>query len=241
MGAARDGGELHVVVADERDRAGRVPHRQVEGEVLGRLRGVDLPLGGIEPPLGVAVDEQGAPARLRLEGAVGDRHRRHGPPRREQLRVDPVAPDDLPGRGEQAVERERAPIGPPLPVRHRGLRLDGVAVARDHVALVRVRVDPLHQLAQPALERRQRRGLDRVDAPLPEREDGDQAGAGQRLQVLRGLRLPEAGRLGELADRPGPLGEELHDAPARAVRQCRCDLVHAAKYSASRIFLSRNT
>jgi hypothetical protein len=42
-------------------------------------------------------------------------------------------------------------------VRHRRFRFDGGVVAGDDVSLVRVRLDGVDQVAQPASKRRQRR------------------------------------------------------------------------------------
>ena len=59
----------------------KYPHwREVEHEVLGRLGGVDASFRAGAAPFGVAVLENGATTRLRLEPAVGDRHRRRRPP-----------------------------------------------------------------------------------------------------------------------------------------------------------------
>jgi hypothetical protein len=130
-----------------------------------------------------------------------------------------VPPDDLPRRGQHPLERERAAVRPPVS-RDRRLRVDGRLVAGDDIALARVLGRGLDQRPQPGRERVQRPGLDRVDAALAEREHRDEAGAGEGLQVLGGLRLPEPGQLSQLADRPGPLGKKLDDAPPRVVAQC---------------------
>ena len=60
-------------------------------------------------------------------------------------------------------------------------------------------------------ERRQRRGFERVDPTLPERIDGDQANAGEGLQVLGSLGLANASQFGQFTDRPGPLGEQFDE------------------------------
>jgi hypothetical protein len=76
-----------------------------------------------------------------------------------------------------------------------------------------VRPGGLDQLPHLVDERRQRRRLECVDPPLPERTDRDKACAGEGLEVLGGLRLTQAGELGQLTDRSGAFGEELDDAP----------------------------
>jgi hypothetical protein len=151
-----------------------------------------------------------------------------------------VPPDDVRGHRQDAVEGEGAPVRPLPPVRGGGLRFDRGLVARQDVAFAGVRLDGADQFPQPFHESGERACFDRVDPALPQRGNGDEPGAGEGLQVLGGLRLPQAGELGQLADGPRPLREELHDAPPRRVSQCCCDLVHEQKYSPLRIFLSRN-
>ena len=82
-------------MAGERDRAGRVAHREVEREVLGLPRGVDAPFGAVAAPVGVPVLEDGATARLGsrtqsvtvIDGGAHQDASRSG--------VDPVPPDDI--------------------------------------------------------------------------------------------------------------------------------------------------
>jgi hypothetical protein len=104
-----------------------------------------------------------------------------------------------------------------LPVGDGGLRLDGGAVAGEDVALVPVRRGGVDQLPYPVGERLQGRRLERVHPALAQRVHRDEACAGERLEVFGGLRLPQPGALGQLADRPGPFRQELDDAPPSGV------------------------
>jgi hypothetical protein len=193
-----------------------VRNGQIEREPRRRGRDVDGALGAVAPAFGVGVLEDGSSTRARLERALGDGHRRRRPPGLQQVRLDPVLPHDRRRHGQYTFEREGAAVGPPVPVGERGLRLDGGAVALEDVALTAVH---RRQLPQPPREVRERRGLESVDAALSQRVDGDEARAGEGLQVLGCLRLTGAGQLGQFTDGAGPLGEQLDDAPPGGVPQ----------------------
>lgn len=99
------------------------------------------------------------------------------------------------------------------------------------------------QLPERGRQIPQRAGLEGVDPALSGALGGDDPGPFQRLQVLGRLWLPRLGELGEDADGAGPFGQQAYQAPAGRVGQCdeeRVCVVHADKYSPSRIFSSRN-
>ena len=214
-----DRGQGQVEVARERDRPRRVQHRQVEHEVLTFPRDADPSLRAVPPSLRIAVLQDGAAPGLRLKDAVGDRHRRRGPPGREEPGVDPVPPDGVRGRGQHALEREGASVRPAFPVHGRGFRLDGGAVTRDDVPLALVR---------PAVSAssRSRRSMARSGAvsiaqsALPQRENRDQAGPARlcRCSVACGCRRPASS-----ASSPTDRGRSASSStmrPARAVPEC---------------------
>ena len=151
-----------------------------------------------------------------------------------------MLPDDVARCAAASLEGEGAAVGPAVAVGARGLGLDGRAVAGDDVALARV-VAGGRRPARAGGARAPRAGrLEGVDATVAEREDGDQPGAGQRLEVLGGLRLPQT-RSARRARRPTAAARPAARpcATGRVPERC-CDLVHGHKYSPTRIFLSRN-